>query len=72
LQNLREHHLLFLSNGGILFQKAAVQAVIKRTLDEKKIRGAEGVEKEHNGQTEPHNYVIIGLHTCGDLAIKVS
>jgi len=70
---LAEPHFMVysLTNDSIGSFEAAVQAVIKRTLDEKKIRGAEGVEKEHNGQTEPHNYVIIGLHTCGDLAIKV-
>ena len=50
--------------------KASVQAAIKQAIRKKeKARGADEQVVDDDGAS--HKYILIGLHTCGDLAHKV-
>ncbi len=55
--------------------EAAVQTSIKEAIEKEKhvqeTLEAPGESKNKERFDEQHKFIIIGLHTCGDLALKV-
>jgi hypothetical protein len=53
--------------------QAAVQTAIKQAIRKERARvgGKAAADEPAEEVSAPHKYILIGLHTCGDLAHKV-